>query len=185
MVELDEKHLIDRCRRNDLDAFNQLVLRYQDRIFNTVYRIINDHATTLDVCQESFMRAFQSIKKFRGQSNFLTWLHQIAVNLCYNYKRARRPITGLPNDDLLNQPPSGNPTSNPGAVLEENEQSQIIQQALDSLEQDLRSVVVLKDVEGYSYKEISTVLHCSVGAVRGKLTKARESLKQQLHKLIG
>ncbi len=185
MPELDEKNLVERSQQNDPDAFNELVIRYQDRIFNTVYRITHNHATSLDICQESFLRAFQSIKKFKKQSRFSTWLHQIAVNLCFNYKRARKPMTGLPDDDLLNHHPSDNPTSNPGAALENDEQSQIVQQALNSLEPDLRSIVVLKDVEGYSYEEISTVLRYSIGAVRGKLAKARESLKQQLHKLIG
>jgi RNA polymerase sigma-70 factor (ECF subfamily) len=194
MAELDEQYLISRCQQqNDRQAFNELVIRYQDRIFNTVYRIVNDHPTAADICQESFLKAYQSINGFKGQSGFLTWLYQIAVNLCYNYKRSQKRFSTLPDNDLLTGAIPGNPSDgtlhqnlsvNPASALEDREQTFLIQQALDALDNELRTIVVLKDIEECSYEEISKALKCSIGSVRAKLCKARIILKDKLSKLI-
>ena len=193
MAELDEQYLISRCQQqNDRQAFNELVIRYQDRIFNTVYRIVNDHPTAADICQESFLKAYQSINGFKSQSSFLTWLYQIAVNLCYNYKRGQKRFSALPDNDLLSgtanseaTPRGGqNQSGNPASAIEDREQTFLIQQALDSLDKELRTIVVLKDIDGCSYEEISKVLKCSIGSTRAKLCKARLLLKDKLARLI-
>ncbi|MEK7448863.1 MAG: RNA polymerase sigma factor [Planctomycetota bacterium] len=193
---MDEKELLYKCKQSDPEAFNQLVLRYQDRIFNLAYRLLGHYQEAEDVCQQSFINAYYHIKNFQEKSSFLTWVYKITVNLCYSAqrKRSRQPVS-IPlqgnefpaeTNPVQNCPPSdSNPvnfSNNPGQQLENNERNQTVQKALNLLEENLRTVVILRDIEGHSYAEISRILNQPVGTIRSRLAKAREELKMRLLK---
>ncbi|MCK5578996.1 MAG: sigma-70 family RNA polymerase sigma factor [Planctomycetes bacterium] len=190
--------LIYKCKKNDRQAFNELVVKYQHRIFNLAYRMLGHHQEAEDVCQQAFINAYNNIKKFQKKSSFMTWVYQITVNLCHNYyrKNIKQPKTqALYGNETTSDATSGqlswgepgnpgNPGDNPQQVAQIKERDQLIQDALNTLNPELKSVIVLRDVEGHPYAEISRMLKCPVGTVRSRLTKAREELKDRLKNFV-
>jgi len=175
---INEKDIIRRCQKGDGNAFSEVVTHYQDRIYNTVQQMINNPADALDVCQEAFLKAFQNIGEFQGGSSFSTYLFQIAINECLNYRAKRaRAKTGL-NEKMVAW---AEEVSDPAA---EKNQYEYIQQTLDSLEPGLKDIVVLKDMEGLSYAEVAQALNISVSNVRTGLDRARDILRGKLKNLL-
>jgi RNA polymerase sigma-70 factor (ECF subfamily) len=192
MADPDEIALIRRCKSNDNSAFNELLLAHQDKVFNTIHRMVNDRDEACDICQETFLRAFKSISDFQGDASFSTWVHRIAINLCLSYRRDRKrnPAITMPlghqSDStkivLTADPPDTR--NEPSARAADRDRIQIIQQAIGSLDEEFRSVIVLRDIDGYSYGEIAGMVGCPAGTVRSRIFRARELLKEKLKGIL-
>jgi RNA polymerase sigma-70 factor (ECF subfamily) len=178
---LDDQCLIDACRAGKTEAFGVLVNRYQDRLYPTLFRLTGCAEDALDLLQEAFLRAYQKLDRFHGESSFYTWVYRIAVNLTLSHRRKRRHASnaGLPFDL---PDPSG--PDHPASALEIRERDARIQAALDALAPDYRAVVVMKEFDGLRYEEIGALLGVPVGTVRSRLHRARCELRDRLVSLI-
>ncbi|MCF7958877.1 MAG: sigma-70 family RNA polymerase sigma factor [Phycisphaerae bacterium] len=182
--------LVARCRKGDMNAFGQLIEKHQDRLFNVIYRMVNNHDDALELTQEAFFRALKNIKKFRGHAGFYTWLFRIGVNLSLNFRSRRSKIqfhsidyqyerTGHQADGLLAVMESNEDMApDYQAQLKEHHQHLLI--AVEKLDLNARAVVVLRDIEELNYAQIAKILEVPVGTVKSRLARARASLRGML-----
>lgn len=175
----DEKDIIRQCQQGDSNAFSEIVKSYQDRLYNTVFHLVDNAEDALDICQDIFVKAYGNINSFRGDATFLTYLYRIAFNECVNFRYKRQRI----NTDV---PELKNKVQVSGEEeIDLQDRNEHISKALSSLEPSiLREVVVLKDIEGMSYAEVAKTLNISVSQVRTDLDKARQILKHKLRNLL-
>lgn len=183
---MDEAALIKDAKDGDLDAFNRLVLAYQDMVFNQAYRIFGDPAPADDATQEAFISAYKKLHTYRGGS-FKAWLLRIVTNACYDElrKNKRRPTTPLkPTDDYDEEIESPRWMIDPGAgpeeVAEIEDLSQAIQNCLDELSEDFKTVVILVDIQGMNYDEAAEVISSPLGTVKSRLARARSGMRECL-----
>ena len=185
-----DQQLVVRVQKGDKRAFDLLVLKYQSRMHAIVGRFVRDSDEVADVVQESFIKAYRALPKFRGESQFYTWLYRIAVNTANNYlvARSRRPpgsdIDAMDAEyydgsDYLKD--LGTPENN----LFRDELAALIHKTISDLPEDLRTAVTLREFEGLSYDEIATIMDCPVGTVRSRIFMARETIDLQVVKLVG
>src|SRR5690242_8634360 len=178
-----EGDLVRRARNGDLDAYDELVERYQERIYATIYHMTSNHEDANDLAQESFIKAFQALKSFKGGSSFYTWLYRIAVNKTINFLKQRKNRTHMSLNDI-----DFNAEHDPDMVALISEQTPRRAAGLSELQEKLnaallklsephRLVVVLHDVQGLSHEEIANVMDCNVGTVRSRLFYARQQLQ--------
>lgn len=186
---MNEPALIRDAKRGDLDAFNRLVLQYQDMLYNTAYRILGDPALAADATQEAFISAFKKLKTYRGGS-FKAWLLRIVTNACYDElrRKKRRPQTPLePMTDEGEEIESprwiADPAASPEKQLETAELDRAIQDCIESLPLDFRTVVVLTDIQGLTYKDAAAVLKKPLGTIKSRLARARLRLQDCLQKV--
>jgi RNA polymerase sigma-70 factor (ECF subfamily) len=182
-VSADDQRLITECLAGDPAAFGVLVRRYQDRLYNTVFRLVDNGDDALDVVQDAFLNAFQSLDNFHGDAAFFTWLYRIAVNTAISLKRKQRVMVRLdggPNGEGGIDPLDPSECSRPGHALEQAEQGQRVRKALARLSPEHRAVLVLKDMEGQKYEVIAEVLQVPIGTVRSRLHRARLELRELL-----
>jgi RNA polymerase sigma-70 factor (ECF subfamily) len=180
---MEEEVLVARARRGDLKAYDKLVKRYQERIYATLYHMTSNHEDANDLAQESFIKAFQALKSFKGGSSFYTWLYRIAVNKTINFlkQRKNRPHMSLNDIDFnAEHDPDmlaliSEQTPRRAAGLTELQEK--LNAALLKLSESHRLVVVLHDVQGLSHEEIAKVMDCNVGTVRSRLFYARQQLQ--------
>ncbi len=187
-----DKALIERCRRRDQAAFDEIVVRYKQRIYNYLYRMLSDPHEAEDLTQDVFVRMFLALDTFRSQSSLQTWLFRIAGNLCIDH--FRRDKKRRAHAYSLDEPAPGgdggegaapareiaDTTYEPHRQLERQELSGQIQAALSRLPEKLRAVIILYDLDGMSYEEIAMLLGCPLGTVKSRLFNARLQLRQQL-----
>lgn len=183
---MEEIVLIQNSQEGDLEAFNRLVLAYQDALFNTALRILGDEDMAADATQEAFVSAFRAIKSFRGGS-FKAWLLRTVTNACYDELRRlkRRPTTPLEPDredgDEIDSPRwLADPSLSPEQELEADELEHAIQHCLQALPVEFRSVVVLADIQGLDYKEVSSATRVPLGTIKSRLARARLRLRECL-----
>lgn len=183
---MDEIALIKSAQNRDLDAFNTLILHYQDSVFNTALRILGDEDQAQDAAQEAFISAFQSINSFRGGS-FKAWLMRTVTNACYDELRRqkRRPTTPLEpetNDGEEIDSPKWLADKNmtPAQKAEADELEHAIQHCLDALPNEFRTVVVLADIQGMDYSEVATSARVPLGTIKSRLARARLRLRECL-----
>jgi RNA polymerase sigma-70 factor (ECF subfamily) len=183
---MDEIALINDARQGDVDAFNRLVLAYQDRVYSQAYRVLNDPQGADDATQEAFISAYKNLRSFRGGS-FRAWLLRIVTNACYDElrRRKRKPTTSLePLDDSGNEIESPHWIADPGELPEENvvraELGKAIQNCLEKLPVDFRVVMVLVDVQGMDYLEAADVIGKPLGTVKSRLARARSRMRDCL-----
>jgi len=180
---MNEEALIARAADGDVNAFNQLILEYQQMAFNVAYRILSDEDKAMDATQDAFLRGFRALHQFRGGS-FKAWLLRIVTNCSYDQLRVkqRRPTT--PIDDLVEDDEHSTLVEDPGERPEEHvermELGSAIQAALSLLPEEQRTVLVLSDIEGLSYEEIAEVTLVSLGTVKSRLSRARAKLRDYL-----
>jgi RNA polymerase sigma-70 factor (ECF subfamily) len=182
-VSADSNWLIDECLRGDTAAFGELVRRYQERLFNTVYRLVDNAEDARDVVQEAFLNAYQSLDSFKGDSRFFTWLYRIAINTAISLKRkqrAGRNIEAGRNGDGGVEPLDASEFSRPGHALEQAEEEHRIQSALNRLSPEHRAVLILKDIEGQKYEQMAEILQVPIGTIRSRLHRARAELRELL-----
>jgi len=183
MLEAD---LVRRARRGDLKAYDELVRRYQERIYATIYHMTSNHEDANDLAQDSFIKAFQALASFKGGSSFYTWLYRIAVNKTINFLKQRKNRTHMSLNDLdfnAEHDPDlmaliSHKTPRRDAGLSELQEK--LNAALLKLSEPHRLVVVLHDVQGQSHEEIAKVMDCNIGTVRSRLFYARQQLQSEL-----
>ncbi|MDQ7780219.1 MAG: sigma-70 family RNA polymerase sigma factor [Planctomycetota bacterium] len=190
-AEPSDASLIERCRRGDADAFCSLVARYQDRIYNIVYRMVGNRDDAADLCQESFIKAFRAIGSFETRSSFVTWMYRIAANTCISFHRSRagKAVQVHTSDSDLDfvggsAEHERSSASDPTDRAAERERTDTVQKAILSLDPESRAVVVLRDIDGKSYEEIADMLDLPIGTVRSRLHRARMELKSRLTPLL-
>jgi len=183
---MDEPALIQSAQRGDLDAFNTLVLHYQDALFNTALRILGNHDLAADATQDAFLSAFKNLNFYRGGS-FKAWLHRTVTNVCYDELRRqkRRPTTPLEPDtddgDEMDSPRwLADPHLTPEGQAEADELEHAIQHCLDSLPLEFRTVVVLADLQGLDYTEVASAIRTPLGTIKSRLARARIRLRDCL-----
>jgi RNA polymerase sigma-70 factor (ECF subfamily) len=188
-LNAEEALFVARLQANEDAAYDELVRTYSASIFHVAYRMLGDSAESSDVVQEIFLKVFRNIGGFKGEAALKTWIFRIALSEILNrlrwWKRRRRFATMS-----LDEQPNGNgtisahavasPSPTPEEVLQSKEEEGAIQEALGKLSKDHRSIIVLRDIEGFSYNEIADVLGVSVGTVKSRLARARGDLKKSL-----
>jgi RNA polymerase sigma-70 factor (ECF subfamily) len=182
-VNPDDQQLIAECLDGRTAAFGELVRRYQDRLFNTVYRLVDSTEDAQDVVQDAFLNAYQSLESFKGDAQFFTWLYRIAVNTAISMKRKRRVALTLRagrQDGEGVDPFDPSDYSRPEHALDQAEQGRRIQAALNRLSPEHRTVLLLKDMEGQRYEEMAKVLGVPIGTVRSRLHRARLEMREIL-----
>jgi RNA polymerase sigma-70 factor (ECF subfamily) len=189
-----DSEFVIRCKSGDINAFEKIVKKYQKKMFNVSYRIIGDYNESDEVVQDAFVSAYNNIDKFRGKARFSTWLYSIVVNLSRNRlkqvkKRAYREELSI--DDPVETETGtvkAEPASDDLSVLERMEKRELkqkVQSCIQSLEDEFREVIVLRDIQGFSYEDIGEMLKIAKGTVKSRLHRARESVKNCLKKTIG
>ncbi|MBV2121990.1 MAG: RNA polymerase sigma factor RpoE [Candidatus Thiodiazotropha sp. (ex Ctena orbiculata)] len=186
---LIDQELVARVQQGDKKAFDLLVLKYQQKITNLISRYIRDPHEVLDVTQEAFIKAYRAIPKFRGDSAFYTWLYRIAINTAKNYlvAQGRRPPSDDVEAEVAEQMDVGvrlKETGTPENHVLTEEITMTVQQAIDDLPEDLRTAIVLRELEGMSYEEIANAMSCPVGTVRSRIFRAREAIDKKLSPLL-
>ncbi|MBV2089292.1 MAG: RNA polymerase sigma factor RpoE [gamma proteobacterium symbiont of Stewartia floridana] len=186
---LIDQELVARVQQGDKKAFDLLVLKYQQKITNLISRYIRDPHEVLDVTQEAFIKAYRAIPKFRGDSAFYTWLYRIAINTAKNYlvAQGRRPPSDDVEAEVAEQMDVGvrlKETGTPENHVLTEEITMTVQQAIDDLPEDLRTAIVLRELEGMSYEEIANAMSCPVGTVRSRIFRAREAIDKRLSPLL-
>jgi len=184
-VNADDQCLIAQCLDGNTVAFGELVRRYQDRLYNTVYRLIGNAEDAADVVQDAFLNAYQSLDGFKGDSQFFTWLYRIAVNTAISQKRKQRVLLSIDagrNGATTVQPLDESEYGRPGHALERAEQDRRVHRALQQLSAEHRAVLILKDMEGQKYEEMADVLGVPIGTIRSRLHRARAELRELLER---
>ncbi len=183
---MDEPFLIQSAQRGDLDAFNTLVLAYQDMVYNAALRILNDEDQAADAAQEAFLSAFRSLNSYRGGS-FRAWLLRTVTNACYDElrRKKRRPTTALEpetedGEDMESPRWLADPDASPEQELDKAELEHAIQHCLENLPSDFRTVVVLADIQGLDYSEVAIAVKSPIGTIRSRLARARLRLRECL-----
>jgi RNA polymerase sigma factor (sigma-70 family) len=183
---IEESVLVERARGGQMDAYDQLVRRYQERIYATVYHMTSNHEDANDLAQEAFIKGFQALKSFKGGSSFYTWVYRIAVNKTINFLKQRKNKTQMSLDDLdfhaEHDPDLVALISDKTPRREVNlaELQEKLNIAMQKLSESHRLVVTLHDVQGLSHEEIAKIMECNIGTVRSRLFYARQQLQAYL-----
>ncbi|HIX90886.1 MAG TPA: sigma-70 family RNA polymerase sigma factor [Candidatus Agathobaculum pullicola] len=179
---MDEKHILARAKRGELDAFEELVRRYEKRVYAVALRSSGSPEDAADIVQEVFLRAWRSIESFRGDSGFSTWLFRITMNMCVDFARHKhtQPQTQSIVDEEENERPMPDPAPTPEEHLENRELGRELAAALEEISEEHRRIILLRDVSGMSYTEIAEVLEISEGTVKSRLSRARIALRKVL-----
>ncbi|MFP6805771.1 MAG: RNA polymerase sigma factor RpoE [Pseudomonadales bacterium] len=181
----EDQQLVERVQRGDKHAFDLLVLKYQHKIVGLVSRYLKDQSEVLDVTQEAFIKAYRALPRFRGDSQFYTWLYRIAINTAKNYlvSRARRPPArdiDVADGEFQDNSAVLRDIENPENALATEQLRTVIYQAIDDLPDELKVAVTLREFEGLSYEEIAEVMECPVGTVRSRIFRAREAIEKKI-----
>lgn len=187
----DDLSLVRACRAGQTEAYGELVRRHQARLYPTVLRLLGSREDALDALQDAFIRGFEKLDQYQGDSSFHTWIYRIAVNMALSRLRTRRrrAIFRLPGsrweaESLAIEPADESPESDPSHSVGRAERNAKVAAALETLGEDQRTVVILKDFDGRRYEEIAEILKIPVGTVRSRLHRARAQLRSQLQSLI-
>jgi RNA polymerase sigma-70 factor (ECF subfamily) len=184
--------LVAECQKGDSEAFDELVRRHKERVYNVVYRFLGHREDALDVCQEVFVRAYQSITAFRGGSQVYTWLHAIAANLAKNRIRDRKRKGRNMSSSLealaeaapgVAQMAERANDGRPDDIVMTRELEEVLQHCLNEMPEHYRLTFVLRTVDDLSYEEIAAVMNCPIGTVRSRLNQARRMLRDRLTEL--
>jgi RNA polymerase sigma-70 factor (ECF subfamily) len=188
--EVDQA-LVERVQRGDKRAFELLVSKYQRKIFRLLSRLIRDPAEIEDVAQEAFIKAYRALPNFRGESAFYTWLYRIAINTAKNHLVAqgrRAPTTTeteVEDAENFDEADQLRDYNTPDAMLLSRQVGEAVNRAIEKLPEDLRTAVVLRELEGLSYEEIAEAMNCPIGTVRSRIFRAREAIASELRPLLG
>ena len=185
----NDQQLVERVQKGDKSAFDLLVLKYQHRVLKLVSRFVNDAAEAQDVAQDAFLKAYRALPSFRGDSAFYTWLYRIAINTAKNtlVSNRRRPVDfdlDLQDPDQYDRHAKLKEIDTPEGVLLTEEIRQVVERAMEQLPEDLRTAIVLREIEGLSYEEIAEAMDCPVGTVRSRIFRAREAIDKRLLPLL-
>jgi RNA polymerase sigma-70 factor (ECF subfamily) len=174
-----ERELVARIKEGDMDAFRELVEMHRDRIYAFVFYMTGDRSDADDITQETFIKAYKGLSKFRGDSSVYTWLHRIAMNLCIDRVRKLKKRKEVPLSEII---PSH--VEEPFREAERSELRRIIEVALSGIPEKQRVILIMYEIQGFSYEEIASILGCPIGTVRSRLHKARNGLRERISKLL-
>mgnify|MGYP001814848829 FL=1 len=180
-----DKKLVKRVQKGDKGAFDLLVLKYQHKIVNLVMRYVRDPELALDITQEAFIKAYRALPRFRGDSAFYTWMYRIAVNTAKNHLAAqrRRPMDvelDLQDPEQYDLHAKLKETDTPEGVSLSNELKETVERAIAALPEDLRTAIILRELEGMSYEDIAQTMECPVGTVRSRIFRARDAIAKKI-----
>ncbi|GGI69431.1 RNA polymerase sigma factor RpoE [Shewanella gelidii] len=187
--QLTDKQLVERVQQGDKNAFNLLVQKYQSKVLNLISRYVRNQADVADVAQEAFIKAYRALPNFRGESAFYTWLYRIAVNTAKNHlvsQGRRAPANDIDVEDAEYYD-SGNAlreVASPERLVLSDEIRQVVFDTLDTLPEELKMAISLRELDGMSYEEIANVMECPVGTVRSRIFRAREAIDKKLQPLL-
>jgi len=191
MSERDvDQLLVQRVQRGEKAAFDLLVIKYQRKIFRLLSRLIRDPAEVEDVAQEAFIKAYRALPNFRGDSAFYTWLYRIAINTAKNWlvSQGRRAPTSTEADieeaETFDDGEQLRDLNTPDAMLLTKQVANAVNRAIEQLPEDLRTAIVLRELEGLSYEEIAETMNCPIGTVRSRIFRAREAIAEELRPVL-
>lgn len=185
---VDTRMLVKKAQNNDLDAFEELVRIYQHRVYSLSLHLAGNESDAQDLAQEAMIRAYRSLRGFRQEADFGTWLHRITVNVWLNFQRQNRsrkivslnaPQQGKDGSEIPREL-AADEDSDPLAAVETKEFQALVRAGLQELSEEHRAVLVLREIEGYSYEEVAQMLNCNLGTVKSRLNRARQMLKQKM-----
>jgi len=182
--------LVERVQAGERQAFDLLVAKYQRRLMRLVSRIVHDPAEAEDVVQETFIKAYRAIRHFRGDSAFYTWLYRIGINTAKNFlaSQSRRTPTSTESDaeqaESFDSGEQLRDINTPESVLASQQIARTVNAAMDALPLDLRTAIVLREIEGLSYEEIADIMACPIGTVRSRIFRARDVIAEKLKPLL-
>ncbi len=182
--------LVERVQAGERQAFDLLVSKYQRRLMRLVSRIVHDPAEAEDVVQESFIKAYRALRHFRGDSAFYTWLYRIGINTAKNFlvTQSRRTPTSSDVDaesaEAFDEGDHLRDINTPESMLASKQIAETVNAAMDALPLDLRTAILLREIEGMSYEEISEIMSCPIGTVRSRIFRAREVIADKLRPLL-
>lgn len=185
-----DQQLVERVQRGDKAAFDLLVVKYQRKIFRLLSRLIRDTAEIEDVAQEAFVKAYRALPNFRGESAFYTWLYRIAINTAKNYlvSQGRRAPTSTQADvedaETFEDGDQLRDLNTPDSMLVTKQVADAVNRAIEQLPEDLRTAIVLRELEGLSYEEIAESMQCPIGTVRSRIFRAREAIALELKPIL-
>ncbi|QLK87098.1 RNA polymerase sigma factor RpoE [Arsenophonus endosymbiont of Aphis craccivora] len=186
--QLTDQVLVERVQKGDKKAFNLLVIRYQNKVVSLVSRYV-PQGDVPDVAQEAFIKAYRAISSFRGESAFYTWIYRISVNTAKNYliSQGRRPPSNdldVVNAENFEASNALKEISNPENLMLSEELRKVVFRTIESLPEDLRLAITLRELDGLSYEEIALIMDCPVGTVRSRIFRAREAIDNKVQPLI-
>lgn len=193
--KFDDSSLVKRCQQGDSAAMETLIIKYQDRIFNLTYKMCSNFEDASELTQDTFVKAIERINDFRGKSAFYTWIYRIAVNLTLNHCKRKVKIGFKSIDDTLKDVSSesrmqlknflqDNKELDPALIAQKRDIYELMLSALNSLDEDQKAVVILRDIESLSYKEISEITGVELGTVKSRLFRARDNLRDILKEVL-
>lgn len=183
--------LVERVKQGDKKAFDLLVLKYQRKIIRLLSRMIRDQNEIEDVAQEAFIKAYKALPQFRGDSAFYTWLYRIAINTARNWmsQNSRRPsspnVNHFEDDETFSEMDNLTDSHNPEAEMVSREMATSVNDTIESLPEELRRAIVLREIEGMSYEDIALAMNCPIGTVRSRIFRAREAIAERLRPIMG
>lgn len=183
---ISEEELLNRCRAGDTAAFEQLISRYEKKVYTIAYRFIGNHDDASDLAQEALIKTFTALKTFRGESSFNTWLYHIVANVCRDELRRRKryTVTSLDEpvvtEDGAVERQTVDYSQSPEKLYEEKETMAYIQKLIAELPLDYRLVLVMREFQSFSYEEIAGKLDCSLGTIKSRLNRARRILRDRI-----
>ena len=186
-----DAELVARVQRGDKKAFELLMLKYQRKIVRLLSRFVRDPGEVEDVAQEAFIKAYRALPQFRGESAFYTWLYRIAINTAKNHLAAagRRPSapSAFENEDgeTFDETDNLSDINTPESMMATREIAETVNLAIESLPEELRTAIVLREIEGMSYEDIAETMGCPIGTVRSRIFRAREAIAAKLRPLLG
>lgn len=186
---ISDQQLVERVQRGDKNAFNLLVLKYQSKVISLISRYVRNQADVTDVAQEAFIKAYRALPNFRGESAFYTWLYRIAVNTAKNYlvsQGRRAPANDVDAEDAEYYEGSDalKEYASPERLMLSDEIKKVIFDTLETLPEELRMAISLRELDGMSYEDIAIVMDCPVGTVRSRIFRAREAIDKKLQPLL-
>ena len=187
--QLSDQQLVERVQQGDKNAFNLLVLKYQSKVISLISRYVRNQADVADVAQEAFIKAYRALPNFRGESAFYTWLYRIAVNTAKNYlvsQGRRTPANDVDAEDAEYYEGSDalKEFASPERLLLSEEIKKVIFDTLETLPEELRMAISLRELDGMSYEDIAIVMDCPVGTVRSRIFRAREAIDKKRQPLL-
>ena len=187
--EIDQK-LVERAQAGDKQAFDVLVRKYQRKVARLLSRFVRDQAEVEDVAQEAFIKAYRALPAFRGDSAFYTWLYRIGINTAKNYlvSQGRRAPTTTEFDseeaETFDDGDQLRDINTPERMLQSKQIGETVNSAMEALPEELRTAIVLREIEGFSYEEIASIMECPIGTVRSRIFRAREAIADKLRPLL-